>query len=417
VISNEISCQQSQSKTLTFDFEKMKFEDLLNIDYNDLKYGDNIKVKVINYNPILYNIVVTADDSVILPKVASDNLITKFIGLDGTLGVVKGLVTMIANADPKVSKNTTKKENSANQSIASYEGNKIPKLEAIDTIKTLNELYTLIQEINTYIQTTQIQMTRQMYSLKLNKSPINPDSFTQQLSDYNKKLLEFKVKSNCQNRTTPIIDSALGVLQNGAIDALIASLYRLNIYSSEYTTPPLYYTEDFKKITIQFQRKIDSNLPIYPPCVIKLPFHNRTKFGISAGLYSSLGLYSNQYSYTFNSTDSSYQLLENKGSSFEIGINALAYHGWHIGSNNYLGGTVGAGMSIESSPKPRIFIGGMWLSGRNNSFSLSLGLVLGYVNKLSDNFTVNEKYKTAEMNHLKSVLNTGAFLSVNYSIF
>lgn len=409
-VSNEIFCQESQSKMLTFDFEKMKFIDLINKEYSKLKYGDNIKVKVINYNPILYNVVVTSDDSIISPTIASSNMIHSLIGLDGIQGFVKDIIKIINKSIPI-------DKNEASNTSTQFSLYKHTKDKSVDTIEILNSLNTILIETNTYIRNVQNQVNRQIYSLKYEKNQINPDTFTQKLNIYTQQLLEFKTNSKIKTITTPIIDSTIKLLQNNEMKNFITSLYRMNLYRSEYTTAPLYFLEDYKKITIQFQRKLDTNLPIYSPCVLKLPFHNRTKFGISAGLYSSLGLYSNQYSYTFNSTDSSYQLLENKGSSFEIGVNALAYHGWHIGSNNYLGGTVGAGMSIESSPKPRLFIGGMWLNGRSNSFSLSLGLVLGYVNKLSDNFTANEKYKTAEANHLKSVLNTGAFFSVNYSIF
>ena len=82
---------------------------------------------------------------------------------------------------------------------------------------------------------------------------------------------------------------------------------------------------------------------------------------------------------------------------------------------DYVGLSFGAGISLESKPKPRILLGASYVTGEKNKFVISFGIVAGFVNELSAAFSTTAIYKDVAANYQKDVIRTSSFFSINYS--
>lgn len=121
-------------------------------------------------------------------------------------------------------------------------------------------------------------------------------------------------------------------------DKIITDLEIMSISLPDYTSLPLYLTDDVKKITISFRPRYDSlPLPSYKT-TFSLPWIQSRVWGISAGLYSAT-LFDEIYN-TRTQDSVNYTISKEKNSSkSEFGISALAYTGWNVSKNSdYLGG-------------------------------------------------------------------------------
>lgn len=197
----------------------------------------------------------------------------------------------------------------------------------------------------------------------------------------------------------------------------VDAIESLQLLSTTYTSAPLYYTSNLKKFKIDIKPWGDSTkLPSYSTA-FQLPWSQRNIWGVTGGIYVS-ALHSKGYSAqaSIQNSDTLYTLVEDNPGKLEFGINALAYIGWRMNETNpwYLGGSFGTGLSIESKPKPRMFVGISTLFGDNSRVLLSAGATIGYVQRLSSLYEGNKQVPDTEK-YMKDALKCSAFVSINYS--
>lgn len=208
---------------------------------------------------------------------------------------------------------------------------------------------------------------------------------------------------------------------------VIAQLETMAIHNSCYTSFPLYVGDDMKKIDIEMKPRFDSlALPAYSTS-LTLPTLQQRVWGISSGVFFT-GLHNDAYNSkpfekanTSGGKDTLYNLIDEKPGKLQMGINALLYTGWKLNDENdkevYGGLAFGAGLSIESKPKPRVFLGGSLILGYKNRIIISAGVTGGQVSVLSKAYDVPGEYKKLPENYLRDIFKASGFLSLNYSLF
>lgn len=216
------------------------------------------------------------------------------------------------------------------------------------------------------------------------------------------------------------IDSAINYKNMGDI---IARLETAALLRSCYTSFPLQVTDDVKKINIEFKPRFDSlGLPAYNSQLL-LPLVQHKIWGVSSGIHVSLlrnqGFVNKTIPKVQTGADSVYVLTADGQGDVQMGINALAYVGWKGNRDNdkpnYWGISFGAGMSLESKPKPRVLLGGSFITGEKNRIVFTLGLIGGQVSKLSKGYEAGAAYTKPATDFLKDVMTIGGFFSINYS--
>jgi len=75
--------------------------------------------------------------------------------------------------------------------------------------------------------------------------------------------------------------------------------------------------------------------------------------------------------------------------------------------------TVGPGISLNNKPKPRLLIGGGLSCGKTHALAFDGGLVAGFVNKLSNAYTLDQDYIQIEEPTV-TALKASWFFSVGY---
>jgi hypothetical protein len=215
------------------------------------------------------------------------------------------------------------------------------------------------------------------------------------------------------------IDSALSYK---SVSALIARLESAALLRSCYVSFPIQVAEDMRKISIDFRPRFDTlALPAYTSTLL-LPLIQRRVWGVSSGINISglrnQGFVNKTIPGVGTGAAPTYVLTRDNAGDVQLGINALAYAGWKVRDNdkpNYWGLCFGAGMSIESKPKPRVLLGGSFITGEKNRIVLSVGVIGGFVSQLSNAYIAGESYTTPATDFLKDVIRSSAFISVNYS--
>ena len=75
----------------------------------------------------------------------------------------------------------------------------------------------------------------------------------------------------------------------------------------------------------------------------------------------------------------------------------------------------GAGLTLESKPKPRVMFGIAFVTGEKNRLLISVGGIAGNVSRLSNAYDINGEYIKTPSGVVKDVMKAGGFLSINYS--
>jgi hypothetical protein len=212
-------------------------------------------------------------------------------------------------------------------------------------------------------------------------------------------------------------------INNKNMGDIIARLEAAALLRSCYVSFPMQVTEDIKKITVDFKPWGDSlRLPSYTNTVL-LPLVQPKIWGVSSGInisgLSNEGFVNKTIAKVLTGADSVYQLVPDNQGDVQIGINALAYVGWKSNKDNdkpnYWGISFGAGMTIESKPKPRVLLGGSFITGEKNRVLFTLGFIGGPVSKLSNGYEAGAAYNKPATDFLKDVLGVSGFFSINYS--
>jgi len=481
-----IGGKKIKTKDIVVDFRS---KDIGLYDYlKRIRKGDYVRVKVINYNPYLYKVVVNSSDSLVAAPV-DISVLTKFLDPGNLSTFISGLsdkVGMSTLSGPGITGLHDSTEVAAEDMYdigACLKKKKIirnkKEIEVIDTtaaVKCLDKFYSRLVYIFNLIDSFSTQLKDQIdtvnfnflrrFSVRRNLYPDcnqfsgpSIDSFIDHLkSEYVRLRAELNtgiVGLNEEQRKyadaiEPFADLIAGVpslkyndkkatkffeaadsvfssfkdaLSLKSLDDMMSKLENLAMASSCYISLPIFMSEEIKKISIDLRSRADSlGVPDYSTALVIPPFQQRI-WGVSGGIYISSLKNMNYGVKTIlpsgSATDTTYDLVKDGSGSIQYGINGLAYTGWKLkydsNSPDYLGVCFGAGMSIESKPKPRILLGGSFISGEKNRLMISAGIISGNVRRLSNAFSSLTGLKALPTDFLKDEMKTSWYLSINYS--
>jgi hypothetical protein len=187
-----------------------------------------------------------------------------------------------------------------------------------------------------------------------------------------------------------------------------------------FTSAPIFFQGDSRIFSLAFKPLGDSSLPAYGPMVFELPWSQQWVYGISGGFYAA-SMPNEHYTGQQAAGDSLYRLVKDNTGKLEVGINALAYAARKLSPDNpkdynYLGFSIGAALSINSTPKPRLLLALTYVNGHNNRLLISAGCIAGYIDKLSNAYNLTDRF-SASGGYTKNVMQVGPFFSLNYSLF
>jgi len=449
-----------------------------------IKKGDFIRVKVVNYNPLLYKVSIdNRDSSVTQPTDAG--LLGMFLSPDKFTGAVAGLSSQIGTPpkSPKENKDMAWNTEDFHGLIGISmrdRSDKEPKLKQreIDSIiaviksdsakakELLDKHYakvlankgsitglrkridSLLSVISKYYAQLQ-KMYLGCEELKEENLKVKADEYLDSLNKFSResKALSAGIFTDAYTfkfELTKYVDLIkrefpelslkhwfidtfykIAAAELTGLDTSITTKKNNDVYAAFiklsqntvcFTSLPIYIGNDIKLISIGL-KPVDqnSNLPSYQTS-FSIPNYQPRIWGVSGGIFIT-GLKNEIYSNRRNPNDTLFRLAAEKQSKVQIGVNALAYMAWQVTakSPNYAGISFGAGMSLESKPKPRILLGASFITGEKNRIGFTAGIAGGYTSRLSDGFSTSTPYLTAAENYQRDILTTSWFFSINYS--
>lgn len=477
---SSINCFAQNSIEIDFKTKAIKS----NIPLDNFKTGDFYNLKIVNFNPYLYNVEISKKDSIVpineMPELIDIFNISKLNSMVANLSEIIGKTSGLINLNKRRfainnSKFTEPNEiidlivcrNSIFNKLSKNNSNVLSKNDSIQIIDSI-----MISAFNNYKY-----LKKQVYNIRNNieqftynhskdifkKSILIPDSNT--LAEINNVPLNIKtlennflqikksVQDNFEQNQTIYFNYLKLSLEYGTIiskdtilkkfnlminnfnDSLIktqtfidtAFNYKVfvkivsnslntNVSDFSYCSLPLQIAEDCNTLEISII-PIDKskNLQSYNTKII-FPLKQKYFFGFSTGFYVSLlnnEVYSNK---AIASTDTTYMLIKEDIGKFEGGVTAQFNIGTSIFKNIPVNIGFGTGLTIANKPQPRLFLGGGIALGKRNKVIANIGIIAGYVNKLSNAFDINSKYSNAQNDVLISKMEWKPFISVSYLI-
>jgi hypothetical protein len=138
---------------------------------------------------------------------------------------------------------------------------------------------------------------------------------------------------------------------------------------------------------------------------------------VGTSIYYAYGLKNERYSLVGSTvgTTTTYKIVEESNMKNELGIAALLRYGCKNKDSKYgKHFSMGTGISIEKSPRPRLLIGGGFSYGTKHNFTFDVGLIAGYCDEKSKIVDLNETYTDKPTNITVTKLRMGGFISLGY---
>lgn len=212
---------------------------------------------------------------------------------------------------------------------------------------------------------------------------------------------------------------------------LIVFNYNFVRGSYTYTTPPIPLTGNRLQVKISLSTRDTSfvlqknlGLPVKQELQVEGPiigqwitsFSTGPFFGLTSNLYATRYEVIRQPQYGNVVTDSSLYVVKPAGNTNRpIGLAGLAH--FQLKGNGYgIGGTIGAGLTAESTPKITYLAGVSGFFGNKSQFAITAGAMGMQVDVLkADLYT--SVYRTPPTLQYGKEFRIGAFLSLTYTIF
>lgn len=193
-----------------------------------------------------------------------------------------------------------------------------------------------------------------------------------------------------------------------------------SIKVTTFTSLPLQFSKDQTLLSIDIKPWKDSSNAQSYSTEISFPVYRKSYFAVGTGVYLS-GM--NDHAYSVSGAQiidsvTSYSLVQENTSNRELGLAIQLHVGRKFGPNGKLGahGTFGTGFSFTKSIKPRLQYGGGFSFGDQHRLTINGGGTVGYVDRLSNAFSVGEdfEYSAKPVNVLVSQIKTSWYLSFGY---
>jgi hypothetical protein len=162
--------------------------------------------------------------------------------------------------------------------------------------------------------------------------------------------------------------------------------------------------------------------------IIFMPRRTNVLWNFSSGIYiSGISKKAERWSFKVNLNEKpgppptydtlNYTLVKESTSSVETGISALLHAGGYFGQSNFgYHMSFGAGLSLESKPKPRILIGPGVTYGRKNQVMVTVGWLGGFVKQLSGAYDPTKNYPGPATDITDDRFKGSLFVSLTYAI-
>lgn len=220
------------------------------------------------------------------------------------------------------------------------------------------------------------------------------------------------------------------------ITAALTTYNKLRGYSFDYTYKVLEVPNfDVLTFSLTFSPKKDVPGPALNVTGqnVKLSIVGGWRVNASAGLFTtfgslfhSAGVYTQNFAFSDSvaktsggAADSIYsRKLVKERTTPDIGVGAFVH--FYRKSSTFFnwGGSIGAGLTIASSPQLRYFIGPTALIGNTTRMVVTAGLAFGMVNQLSERYRAQYPYVNASESSVQynSTLGAGFFIAVTYNL-
>lgn len=203
--------------------------------------------------------------------------------------------------------------------------------------------------------------------------------------------------------------------------AMLAKIRDLGQMECCYKSLPQFFSKERKNIKLTISRRAteEDNKPSFKyETEFLLPRLPHTVSGIGTGFYADGLVNDNPVVVHARNVvgNDAYTIEEDQSNKVSTGISGLTYLGWRIGEQySFLGIALGAGLSIEKAPKPRVMIGAAGVFGDTRRLIVSAGYTLGNVRRVSDAYK-GKVFQTEPSGFTRDVLKGSFFFSLSYSI-
>lgn len=282
----------------------------------------------------------------------------------------------------------------------------------LDVAQTLVDIETIKQKLET-LKTDVVSSKRSYESFFTNvqRTAIAADS---ELTANDKSIKE------THDKLVSVINEVIASVSADKTKELLAPIIFIeNNNGNTYTSLPLQFTGEQTRLKVTITPRDDKyNQHVYATQIkFPLTIKNYTVVGIS--FYGS-NLHDRAYSFVKTPvTDSTavYSIKKETASKAEIGVAALLRFGTKFGEKQKAGYhfSFGAGMSIADKVKPRMLLGGGFSLGKKHMLALDAGLIVGFVDRLSNTVDTKSTYNEKPENIMASKLALGGFLALGYS--
>lgn len=443
-----VNSASAQMKIITLDFASKSF----NEDFEALKTlkpGQLYQLKIININMNLFNVMIDKQDSTLVSDVPFPTL--ELIGLDGVSTIAANIIQATTSTTEKISqwgfeneKQRAPGKETAQERILLIQYNYLINLNSTLSqskpvigiadgliVKINNQLLSYMVGVDTLIRLSHyvfdpnltfdqamVQATslrKQIDSLKdiISSQQTAYNKFAEGLlkSDETKKLIteDSLIKLNDQRlkegytKAIAELTAAADKISYVKISGFFASLIRLeNNKNRTYLSMPMQLNGDINKLTLTISPKVaDAGLQSYN-ATYEFP---RKSFYVGLGASFYYAKFRNDF-YSIKETQTSdttshFNLIEENPERREIGFASLIHFGWKLNrvcnrqTRGLFGihGTLGPALSLSSKPQFRMAVGAGISLGRNrNMLTLDFLRMGGYVNRLSNAYSMNEDY-------------------------
>lgn len=232
--------------------------------------------------------------------------------------------------------------------------------------------------------------------------------------------LESKIKNINTNydNLKKAVETALGLLSHENVRKMADELSKFIANSnSDYVSLPLQFTGDQTELSISITpHDSESRLSPYSTS-LTFPTFKRNYLAIGAGMYFAPNMRNDAYSVVGNALgDSTFSLIAENPINGELGLSVLVRYGSRPFSYGTFGyhASIGTGLSFTNPIKPRVMLGGGISIGDRHRLAFDAGIITGYVDRLSNAFSLNQEYGTKPENVVVSQIQSDFFLSLGY---